>query len=159
MPDSGQAGDDGRLDWISGQATRLVIAAADGDVGTQADVIDDVGSRYGHAGVFSLCYGLAGAVHRMAFPEHPTGNGTLAGDQFALVQQLGDCPDDVVASRPYQARLWSARFVAAYLNGDVGTASSLFFSCLDVPEQAMENVAALIGIVGGVARSRERNPR
>ncbi len=136
--------------YLNEQAQRVILAAIDRDDRTVGRTIEEIGVTCGHTGVFALCYALAHSVQKIMFPEVARGDGSLTGD-MVTIQVYGE-----PASMRSASMLWTARFVASYINGDDSTATGLFFGCLEDPEQAMSNVAALVGLVGDVARQKEQ---
>lgn len=131
------------------RTTALYLAAIDRESATVADYIGEIGTHYGHSGVYALCCGLAEIVLKIVFPDQARGDGTLTSDMFVLAVH-GDLTTDRVSA----ARLWAARFVTMYGNGDAEGTLALFFGGLDDEEQAVGNVRALIGIAADLGRAK-----
>lgn len=144
---------DDRTRYLARQTGRIILAAVDRDHYTVAHTIEEIGVEYGHDGVFQLCYALSGAVHQLVFSQIERGDGSLTGEMVAV--QANKAP----ASLSGAASLWAARFVAAYINGDGGTASALFYGGLVDQDQTMANVATLVALAGDIARLKEQEHR
>jgi hypothetical protein len=138
-----------RSHFLAAQTERLVVAAAALDTRAAAEVIVQVGGKYGHGGVFSLCYGLADIVQQLVFPASDRGDGTLTGEMIAIETSFEPTCVDAAAA------LWAYRFVAAYINGDDQTSTALFFGGLHDKRQMLTNVGALVALAGEVVRKSE----
>lgn len=141
---------DERTRYLADQTGRIILAAVDRDHDTVARAIEEIGTAYGHDGVFQLCYALSEAVHQLVFPQVTRGDGSLTGDMIAI--QANKPPSSLSGA----ASLWAARFVAAYINGDASTTNSLFYGGLENRDQILANVATLVGLAGDVARQKEQ---
>ena len=137
-----------QLEWLTEQTGRILTAAVDRDARAASDAIAETADRYGHSGVYSLCCALAETVRVLVFPT-VQGDGTLTGEILAMVKLPG-----ATADRPTE---WAGRFITTHVNGDGATNATLFFHNLhDAGNVVVKGVAALILIVGDVARQAER---
>lgn len=136
-----------RIEWLGQRTMRLICAAMDRDADEAARLLEDIGKRYGHDGVYATCCALSEAARVWAFPSVRRGDGSLTGDILAI-ERLPGAKDD-------PASLWACRFLAAYVNGDAATSTALFFGQLEDQELIIGGVTALIGMVGGIGRQVE----
>lgn len=139
-----------QLEWLTEQTGRVLTAAIDRDAKGASDAVAEAADRYGHTGVYSLCCALAETVRQLVFPT-VHGDGSLTGEILALVKLPGATPD--------RHTEWACRFITTHVNGDGATNATLFFHNLhDTGNLVVKGVAALILIVGDVARHAERKP-
>ena len=136
-----------RMEYLTRQSMRLIVAAMDRQPDDCASILSDIGERYDAQGIWGICYALAATVHRLAFPSIQRGDGSLTGDMLAIEQLPGHDGDP--------AALWAARFVVAYVNGDSGTTNALFDGSMADLDQHMSGVVALVAMAGDIARHKE----
>lgn len=142
-------GDLRRLAEITGS---VLLAAIDRDHEAINRYVNEVIDRWGAAGMYCLCCGLAGAFKGLTSGTDPVGGAT--------VFTVGDIDID---NLPPEARppLFAARFLAAYLNDDHAMAGALFRAPLVAGdgEGLNRNFSALLNIVSDVGREKERAVR
>lgn len=136
-----------RKKWLVARAKTLLLAAVDNDDDTAAAVLAEVGGRYGHGGVFAVCCALCEALRQWVFPNMKRGDGSLTGDMVRF-EIDGDAPVD-------RAILWSARFLAAYCNGDGDTLEALFFAQTGDQQLIIGGVAELVNMAGDIGRIKK----
>lgn len=136
-----------RLEWLSDRTMRVLVAAMDRDGDQVADLLGEIGDAHGAQGMYGVCCALSETVRQFAFPSVRQGDGSLSGDMIAI-QKLPGAKDEPDA-------LFAARFVAAYINGDHDTTTSLFFGSIRDEEAHAGGVVALIGLAADIARQRE----
>jgi len=139
---------DERSKFIADRVGRILVAAMDRNPDAAATSIEEVGTRYGHKGVFGVCCAMAAVVQKLAFPETKRGDGSLTGDLAVLQQSPGAKPDPAV--------LWAARFVTSYINGDSETSAALFYGAVDFPDKLIPGVISLVSLAGDIAREKEK---
>lgn len=141
-----------RIPWLGDRTMRLLCAAMDRDADEVTRLLDEIAQRYDAQGIWGICYALAGAIHKLAFPAVQRGDGTLTGDMLVIDRIPGASTEDPDA-------LWAARFVVAYVNGDADTANALFYGTMADPNQHAGGVIALIAMAADIARQREAEGR
>lgn len=136
-----------RLDWLAERAMRLIAAAIDRQPEQAARLIEEIGTRYGHGGVYGTCCALSEAIRAWAFPTVKRGDGSLTGDLLGMAKLPGASDDP--------ATDWACRFLTTYVNGDSDTNTALFFGQLGDQELILGGVTALVGMVGSIGRQIE----
>lgn len=139
--------DSERMQFLTDRTMRLLCAAMDRDPEQAANLLGEIGERYGHDGVYGVCCALAEAVRTWAFPTVPRGDGSLTGDMLIL-EKLPGAKDDPATD-------WACRFVTSYINGDDDINTALFFGNLGDQELTIGGVTALIGMAGSIGRQVE----
>jgi hypothetical protein len=127
-----------QVDGVVQAVGDVLVAGMNRDAERVATIVCDVAERYGDAGLYSMCCGLANAVEQVAFPP-PRG--------FAELDMLdGRAPEE----QDDQAALWAARFLTASLNGDAKMKTALFYAAEG--EQAAANIIAFVALAAGTIR-------
>lgn len=136
------------LHALTNASVNLVFAAVDEDIHEQATIIEGVGERYGHHGVWLLCEAPAHAAAVMGDAPDPGNAGVMfiQGDRIVNPEDLP--PDD----QPY---VWAARYLAAHVNGGPAATEALFSAYLHDQPRAVANVAALVHLVGVIGQAKE----
>lgn len=137
-----------RLRWLADHAMRLLAAAIDRDSDQAARILEAIGTRYGHDGMYGTCCALSEAIRTWAFPTVKRGDGSLTGDLLGMAKLPG-AKDDAATD-------WACRFLTTYVNGDADTNTALFFGQLGDRELILGGVTALVGMAGGIGRQIEQ---
>lgn len=135
-----------RYNWLADRAQRLIEAAIAGDADEAPRLVEEIGTTYGHDGVYSICFVLSETIRVWVFPNISRGDGSLTGDMLS-VERDPNVPVD-------RCTEWACRFVVAYVNGDTATTEALFFGQTGDRELLLGGVASLVGLVGGVGRQK-----
>lgn len=145
--------DNERLQWLSERTMRLLCAAMDRDPDEVARLLEEISEAYGGQGMYGVCCALSETVRQFAFPGIKRGDGSLTGGMLVIERLPGVAEDD----GPHD--LWAARFVAAYINGDMDTTDALFFGSMGDEDAHAGGVIALIGMAASIARQAEAKHR
>jgi len=140
-----------RMEFLADRTMRLICAAMDRQPEQASQLIEEMGERYGHDGMYGVCCALAETVRQWVWPEVKRGDGTLTGDMLAI--------EKLPSAREDRATDWAVRFVAAYVNGDGDNTTALFFGQLDDQELILGGVIALVAMVGDIGRQKEAEAR
>jgi len=122
----------------------------DGEPARAAAVLDRIGEHGDGADMYGVCCAAA-EVGRAALLTLFPDAGTADGDMWSL-EGAADQLDD-----PH--RLFAARFLTAYANGDAPTGLALFLAAHQAgPQSRTESVCALLAHVHGLCRRAEAGP-
>lgn len=135
-----------RTAWLHRQFEVILEAAMERRADDIIDAISETGERYGGEGVFAICCALAETVRSLAFPDVKQGDGSLTGDMLIV--------ENLTGKEGHPASLWACRFVVAYVNGDAGNTTSLFFGSMLDPDAHVAGVIELIMIAADMARQQ-----
>lgn len=142
------------IEWMAGRASNIILAAVDGDGERCADLIVEVGERYGSRGGYGLCCALAEAVARMS--DYERGGDGFYGFEVEHLDRGTISPEDVEDDA--QDMMAAMRFVTAYLNRDSDQTLALFYAPR-TPEEAMLLPVGLVKLVGATGRHKLEQSR
>jgi hypothetical protein len=145
--------DDDQINDLFEATVHILGAAMDRDADEAGRAVLHVAETYGDAGMFSVCNALAAAVAKLT-------HGDATGLEAAVITLDGTNPDDIPPGLR-RADLFAARFVAAFVNDDMGMRMALFNAPIvaDDDDQAVRNVSALIHLAGSLARLKADEQR
>jgi hypothetical protein len=130
--------------WLYDRYGALLLAGVDHDYDKIGEILDEIGQREGHPGVYVICCAMADTVRRLAIPGQKVGDGTLSGDLVTVAKPPGQ-PEDSPA-------LWAVRFAAAYVNGDRTRLTDMFFGLLKSNDDlVVAGVVELIAMTADIA--------
>lgn len=139
--------DDYDINWMSERASQVILAAVDGEGERVADLLGEIGGRFGDHGMYGLCCALAEAVVRMEGYER--GGSRFYGFEVRHQDRGVVAPED--ADDEVQDMMAAMRFVSAYLNRDSDQTLALFHSP-QTPEEAVLLPIGLVKLVGATGR-------
>jgi len=146
--------DDFDIAWMTDKTAELIFAAVAGDGGRCADLLADVGERYGARGGYTLCCALSTAIAEMG--EYKSDQPGFWGFEVAHVDRGLLAPEDVDPDS--RDVVYAMRFVIAHLNGDVEQKLALFHA-FETPEEHLALPIGLIKMVGAHGRHKLEEAR